>query len=73
MRGLSSEDEQIHEPAKEESAQDHEQEEGEAILDLVFSFLPSDKRQNDADKKGIDDQGEKMALQNHFFFPAAIS
>lgn len=51
-----SSDEKVHEPAEKQSAYDHDQEEGDKIADLSFSFASSNQSEDNANKQRIDNQ-----------------
>ena len=65
--------EEVHEPPKKNCAEDHGEEQEEKIFNPVFPGLSPDQSQDNADEQGIQDHGEKMALEDHDFFPRAIS
>jgi hypothetical protein len=50
-------DEQIHEPPEQDGTQDHDQKQGNKIPYLRFSFVSSNKSQNNADKSGVKQHG----------------
>jgi len=66
-------DKKVHEPAEKQSACDHNQKKRDKITDSSLSLGSADKREDKANKHGVNNHREKMALQNHFFFPTAIS
>jgi len=73
MTGRNLSDEEIHEPAEEESSSDHDEKQGDEILDLFPLFVPSNEGQNQSDECGIENHGKNMTLEYHFFFPDATS
>jgi hypothetical protein len=73
MRKVSLAGEKIHEPAEGDGAQDHDEKEGDPVPDLGFCLIAANEGQDDTDQKGIEDHGQKVALENHFFFPRAMS
>ncbi len=63
----------VHEPAEEECPHNHDQEEREAISDLSLFVAAADQSQDGANKGRIYDHGKKMTLEDHGFFPKAMS
>ncbi len=51
----------------------HNQEQRQPVADPGPLVLAADQAQDQGDEEGVQDHREQVALEDHFFFPAAMS
>ena len=65
--------EQVHQPAEQERAEDHDQEEKQPVFEARFFLASPEQGQDHGDQSRVKDHGQQVALKDHFFFPEAMS